>query len=350
MDGKKFPLLLLPLSASGRKQLPTEESSSDELDEEEEVEPPPEQIEEEAWEEHGDEVVNSTILADNVAEWVDTILDDAAPQEPQELGALAALSLKLARKQKDYRSEVLFASLVNFYRWMPRMGRLRAALHVAKYHGRGLAFQRVIAAQARFFEANGALKSSHQGHREKSNGLLDDEGFYLGAQRWLRTLEVGTRHINETLLPSLALQKKTISIRQCQRWLWRLGYRRRGYQKGVYWDGHERKDVRQRRKEFLAELLAYEHLRPIFHSNDYQNNQYWLKPGEQVLKKKGCGRLIMVSAFLCKRYGLLALTPEMIAENEKMAAELRLAITDSTTVIYPDNKASGDDYWNIVVK
>ncbi|KAJ7498082.1 hypothetical protein B0H11DRAFT_1856638 [Mycena galericulata] len=30
-----------------------------------------------------------------------------------------------------------------------------------------------------------------------------------------------------------------------------------------------------------------------------------------------------------------------------MATELRLVITDSTTVIYPDNKASGDDYWNM---
>ncbi|KAJ7501419.1 hypothetical protein B0H11DRAFT_1908281 [Mycena galericulata] len=57
-----------------------------------------------------------------------------------------------------------------------------AALRVAKYHGRGPAFQRVIAAQARFFEANGALKPSYQGKREKSNGLLDDEGFYLGGE------------------------------------------------------------------------------------------------------------------------------------------------------------------------
>ncbi|KAJ7145025.1 hypothetical protein C8R46DRAFT_1232362 [Mycena filopes] len=130
-------------------------------------------------------------------------------------------------------------------------------------------------------------------------------------------------------------------------------------------------------KEFLAELHAYEHLRATyaepdmrevlpeltdvevehvkivhdeasFHSNDYQNNQYWLKPGEQVLKKKGRGRLIMVSAFLCERYGLLALTDEMKAENEKIAADLRLAITNSTKVIYPDNKASGDAYWNML--
>ncbi|KAF8166298.1 hypothetical protein K438DRAFT_2066618 [Mycena galopus ATCC 62051] len=148
-------------------ELPMEEdSSSDELGEEEE-EPLPEQVEEQAREEHGDEVVDSIILADDVADWVDTVLDDAAPWDPKELGALAAASLKTARKQKDYRSEVLFASLVDFYRWMPRMGRLRAALRVAKYHGRGPAFQRVIAAQARFFEANGALKPSHQGHRER---------------------------------------------------------------------------------------------------------------------------------------------------------------------------------------
>jgi hypothetical protein len=84
-----------------------------------------------------------------------------------------------------------------------------------------------------------------------------------------------------------------------------------------------------------------------FHSNDYQNNHYWLKAGKQVLKKKGRGRLIMVSAFLCERYGLLALTEEMIAENEKLAAELRLKFTDSTTVIYPDGKPTGNAYWNM---
>ncbi|KAJ7498083.1 hypothetical protein B0H11DRAFT_1998594, partial [Mycena galericulata] len=118
-------------------ELPTEEeSSSDELGEEEEEEPMPEQVEEQAREELGDEVVDSIILADDIADWVDTVLDDAAPRDPKELGSLAAASLKTARKQKDYRSEVLFASLVDFYRWMPRMGRLRAALRVAKYHGR----------------------------------------------------------------------------------------------------------------------------------------------------------------------------------------------------------------------
>ncbi|KAJ7271768.1 hypothetical protein C8J57DRAFT_1064813 [Mycena rebaudengoi] len=66
------------------------------------------------------------------------------------------------------------------------------------------------------------------------------------------------KHVNETLLPSLSLKKTTISNRNCQRWLWKLGYRRKGHHKGVYWDRHERKDVKKRRKEYLAELEAIE--------------------------------------------------------------------------------------------
>ncbi|KAJ7850596.1 hypothetical protein B0H13DRAFT_2360582 [Mycena leptocephala] len=141
-----------------------------------------------------------------------------------------------------------------FYRWMPRMGRLRAALRVSKNHGRGPASQRVLCTQARFFEANGALKPTHQGHRAKQYGLLDDEGFYMGVQRWLRTLEVGRcakKHVNETLLPSLSLKKTSISIRQC-----------------VYWDGRERKDVKKRRKEYLAELEALDPFRAKYAEPD----------------------------------------------------------------------------------
>jgi hypothetical protein len=184
------------------------------------------------------------------------------------------------------------------------------------------------------------------------------------------------RHVNETLLPSLSGKKKTITVHTCQRWLWKLGYRRKHHTKGVYWDDHERKDVKKRRKAYLAELKAMENFRATYaepdmrellpeleaddvehitivhdestiHLNDYENNHYWLKPGEQILKKKGRGRLIMISGFLCERYGLLALTDKMIAENNKLATELRLAIADSITVIYPDNKPGGDAYWNM---
>ncbi|KAJ7938934.1 hypothetical protein B0H13DRAFT_2301139 [Mycena leptocephala] len=44
--------------------------------------------------------VDSIAIADEIAEWVDTVLDDAAPLEPVELGFLAEASLKKARNLK----------------------------------------------------------------------------------------------------------------------------------------------------------------------------------------------------------------------------------------------------------
>ncbi|KAJ6477742.1 hypothetical protein C8R45DRAFT_934397 [Mycena sanguinolenta] len=251
------------------------------------------------------------------AEWIH-VLEDAAPPGPDELHSLALDCPKVAQKEQDYRSTVLFASLADFYHWMPRMGRLRAALHVAHNHGRGPAFQRVLAAQARFFETNGSLKSSHQGRWEKSNGLLDDEGFFMGVHRWLRTLEPGTlqQHINETLLPPLSLKKKKI------------------VSKGVYWDGHERKDVKKCQKEYLAELKAFE----AFRASYVEPNMAEVLP---ELAEDDVEHIVI-------RYGLLDLTEGMVAENEKMAADLRLKSTHSTTIIYPNGKPGGDSDWNMV--
>ncbi|KAJ6621933.1 hypothetical protein B0H10DRAFT_2214741 [Mycena sp. CBHHK59/15] len=207
----------------------------------EDLEVPPEQLEKDPRSREGDVAVDSIVAADDIADWVDTVLDDAASKEPAELEALAVASLNTARKEQNYRNTVLFAALADFYRWLPRMERLRAALRVAKNHGRGPAFRRVLCAQARFFEANGALKPGYQGRREKHNGLLDNKGFYMGVQRWLRTLDVGTvnptllqRHVNSTLLPSLSVKKTTVSIRHCQRWLWKLGYRRKRHHIGEF--------------------------------------------------------------------------------------------------------------------
>ncbi|KAJ6617728.1 hypothetical protein B0H10DRAFT_2189833 [Mycena sp. CBHHK59/15] len=138
-------------SETGKSDLGNDEEQHSEL------------LEQEARSKEGDVTVDSIIVADEIAEWVETVLEDTAPLDPSELASLAADGLKKARKSKDYRSTILFAALTDFYRWMPRMGRLAAALRVAKNHGRGPAFQRVLCAQARFFEANGALKPGHYG-------------------------------------------------------------------------------------------------------------------------------------------------------------------------------------------
>jgi hypothetical protein len=142
------PSLVVPSSVSQCEEEEESSSSSEESAAEDGGEIPPEQLEKQARELDGDEAIDSIAIADDVAEWVDTILDDAAPLKPDELHALAVDGLKAARKNKDYRSTVLFAALVDFFCWMPRMGRLRAALRVSLNHGRGPAFQCVLCAQA----------------------------------------------------------------------------------------------------------------------------------------------------------------------------------------------------------
>jgi hypothetical protein len=88
--------------------------------------------------------------------------------------------------------------------------------------------------------------------------------------------------VNETLLPSLSLKKTSISIRQYQRWLWKLGHRCKQHTKVVYWDGRERKDVKKRHKEYLAELEALDPFRAKYAEPD--RAEILLELGDEELK------------------------------------------------------------------
>ncbi|TFY52341.1 hypothetical protein EVG20_g10592 [Dentipellis fragilis] len=329
-----------------------------------------------------EETVEAAKLADEVSEWVNDELEEAVPKELPALHALASEGLKYSRKKVNYREEVLFASLVDFYRWVPRQGRARAAARVTKNLGRGPAFARVLCAQARHFEANGTLRVSRQGRRENKAGLLANDDVRIGLRRWLRTLPAGKvnpkllqQHMNDNILPSLNTIKVRVSIEWARRCLHTFGYRHKKHSKGIYYDGHERKSTQKRRTAYLAEMKEAEKFRatyagqdmaekmPIlcdeekehvwifqdeaaFHSNDFQNVSYWLKPGEQVLKKKTRGTLMMVSGFICERYGNLALPEEMVKEMANWPESDRLTITNSRVIVYPTSKEGGDSYWN----
>lgn len=137
------------------------------------------------------EVEREAMLADDAAGWMNDVLDNVAPKAWSELRALAEESLKKARKAHLYQDEVLYASLVDFYRWVERQGRMKAADRVTTKIGRGPAFARVLCAQAKFFEVNGAVRPSQQGKRKKIPSLFSDEAFQMGIQVYLRTLEPG---------------------------------------------------------------------------------------------------------------------------------------------------------------
>lgn len=142
------------------------------------------------------DVVDLTSEAIEAAEYTEDVLETAVPKTHEQLRNMADEGRRKARKAHDYRSEVLFASLVDFYRWLPRHGRLRASLRVSRIHQRGPAFARILCTQARHFEATETLKPSHQGQKTRGESRLDDEAVSLGVQAWLRTLEPGKVHLN----------------------------------------------------------------------------------------------------------------------------------------------------------
>jgi hypothetical protein len=61
------------------------------------------------------------------------------------------------------------------------------------------------------------------------------------------------RYINDFLLPQLKINA-TISESTAVRWLKKMGFNLCRVQKGVYVDGHERKDVVESRDKFIEYL------------------------------------------------------------------------------------------------
>ncbi|EJD34753.1 hypothetical protein AURDEDRAFT_75916, partial [Auricularia subglabra TFB-10046 SS5] len=327
---------------------------------------------------------------EDAAEWLD-VVDEDNIRSFGDFRGLAEECLAAARKAKDFHSQTRFACLSNFYAFMTRRNatRSKSALRVAQSFVRGPWFARRICADARYFEKNtGRLPPRRIGKKGGARSLLDDEDVMLGVQRWLRTQETGTitpqllrKHLNEVLLPALGVKrKKSVSVRTAVRWMWKLGYKRRRHRKGVYWDGHERKDVVKARVAYLARMKtlaphmrAYEgasmepepllqlenddgeagdeviviyHDESAYHANDFSGD-FWLKDGEMVLKKKDQGRLIMVSDFVCKPSGRLFLNEDELQRNKALPAEQQLKATDARIIICPSSKAGGDDYWNM---
>jgi nitric oxide reductase large subunit len=96
------------------------ENSGAELNDNNEVQP--KMLEEEARSQEGNAAIDSIVVADEIAEWVETVLDDTALLHPSKLASLAANGLRKARKLQDFRTTILFAALTDFYHWMPQMG------------------------------------------------------------------------------------------------------------------------------------------------------------------------------------------------------------------------------------
>ena len=159
------------------------------------------------------------------------------------------------------------------------------------------------------------------------------------------------QYIEDFILPERAEIRKTISIRTAERWLHILGYKYKGYRKGIYYDGHEWEDVVTYQKEFLEvmkeleqrmaryeeekmdaippvlrpeerELILITHDECIFYTND-RKKKIWIPDDEMLLRKKGNGKSIMVSEFLSEACGQLKLSEEEATRNPNIPTEAR---------------------------
>lgn len=142
-------------------------------------------------------------------------------------------------------------------------------------------------------------------------------------------------------------------------WLHDMGFSHKQFSKGVYFDGHEREDVVEDRKTYLAAIASYGHrmwtshspapnpaCKPVirvFHdeSTFYSNADqifHWTDGSKQVLKQKSLGQAIMVSDFVDEVSGLLEYDGEKAClllehqtdgyfNNDMLLSQVRRALT-----------------------
>lgn len=138
-----------------------------------------------------EEEIKEATEVEEVEELDDIMAEEVPIRSSKKLQDTAETYLKKARKLKNHYNEQMYAALIDFYQWQPKMGRIGASLRVARNHGRGKAFAQVVWKQAHHFEGHDTITQPCLGHHAKGTGLLNDEDFYLNLQQWLQTLKAG---------------------------------------------------------------------------------------------------------------------------------------------------------------
>ncbi|KAJ7089009.1 hypothetical protein C8R44DRAFT_598557, partial [Mycena epipterygia] len=230
---------------------------------------------------------------------------------------------------------------------------------------------------------HGTLPENQQGKGAHHESLLLNPVIRESLQEWVKGgLEMRPakmrRYLNNFLLPELKIDK-TISESTAVRWLKKMGFSLCRVQKGVYVDGHERKDVVESREKLIEHVwlkvlpFCYQYegkpgetlteIAPVLqdgekihypiahdeccvHAND-QANFEWIRDGEQPLRQKSRGRLVHVSSFILEHCG-----GRTYAENEWVPppppapyTAYQIPSFDACRIIYPG--ANHDPWWDM---
>ena len=284
---------------------------------------------------------------------------------------------------------------------------------VAMGRGKGGFVERSLLQWVRSWQQSGVIEKGRKGRHSKVVSWLEDEKVAMRVREWIRMK--GEEVTSQTLAAAFAdvlkeveeeeevenlivetfeeVQREEMEMREknvttqvsiqartAREWLNRLGYRWKNVSKGVYIDGHERKDVVEYRKWFVKEwfdmqpyvreweeiydengvvtglkkkqkekeksgkygdgkeIVVVTHDESTFSANDGRRS-CWMAEGESILRPKGRGKGIMVSEFLTGA-GRLNIRGEV--SNEELEKE---GLTRDAT-IYFEYGDKADRWWN----
>src|SRR6266496_2947668 len=248
-----------------------------------------------------------------------------------------------------------------FKKWKyDNLNKEQASLHSAKVvYDKGSYKAKQIRIWAKSWLEHRILPKSLQGCHQKIKSIINDEDAIEQSLLFIRekggktTPKEYQTFVKEELFSHLGIEesKKSISIKTSCVLLKKLGLVPQSRKKGIYFDGHEREDVIEYRKEFLDKMLIWEKFMPTFEGENmeqkdpilllneklhilithdeclfYANDDrliVWAPIGEPPLRKKGQGKSIMVSDFLLETNGRLKLNENEILLYPEVPIEAR---------------------------
>ncbi|KAG2214149.1 hypothetical protein INT45_012098 [Circinella minor] len=175
----------------------------------------------------------------------------------------------------------------------------------------------------------------------RARAIRSNEDVKEAARKWIistkpekRGIPELLKYLNHTIIPSIFNLPGNISASVFWNYMVEWGYSYRANKKAVYYDGHERADVVQYRKEWASKMVEYNHFmekyneddvtkvtlpdlpegqkqivmvtqdESTFYSNELPTN-LWLLENENPIRNKSPGGSIMVSEFQCPCHGTM---------------------------------------------
>jgi hypothetical protein len=202
---------------------------------------------------------------------------------------------------------------------------------------------RSIRQWADHYYVNNTFQKFRQGVHTKTFTIIINEGVQETLKTHLRNMTKTERTplkfmnlLNDSVLRiiqrTILRAPNSVNEDTARRWMRILGFFPSGHKKGYFVDGHEREDVVEHRKRFLAEMMHHQrlfsywegenmdtHIRPtlmdgeqeivlivqdecIIYTND-ANKIIWEENSKKELRPKSNGRSLHISGFTCACHG-----------------------------------------------